>query len=119
MNDDCEQAVSSLLRYCRSETWAGYDPYDGLNSRLAQSFPFNHKFTRTALTQLVKRSPFNLHPILGIKKELNPKGVAGGARPLIPAGATGGVLLTFLREEKFVYHTDGLEGGVIFFFKSL
>src|SRR5258705_4105954 len=101
MNDDCEQAVSSLLRYCRSETWAGYDPYDGLNSRLAQSFPFNHKFTRTVLTQLVKRSPFNLRPILGIKKELNPKGVAVAARALIMLARRGGVCFPFLMGEKF------------------
>ena len=81
--DDCEQALSKLLRYCRSESWAGYDPYDGLNSPLARLFPFKNKFARTALTQMVKRSPFNLRPILGITKELNPKGVALAARALM------------------------------------
>lgn len=83
MIDLCEQALSRLLRYCRNESWAGYDPYDGLNSPLAHSFLFNNKFARTALTQLVKRSPFNLRPILGITKELNPKGVALAARAMM------------------------------------
>lgn len=83
MIEDCEQALSKLLRYCRSESWAGYDPYDGLNSPLAHSFPFNNKFARTALTQLVKRSPFNLRPVLAIGRELNPKGVAVGARAIM------------------------------------
>jgi hypothetical protein len=52
-----------------------------LNSPLARLFPF--KSTRTAWTQLLKRSPFNLRPILGIKKELNPKGIAVAARALL------------------------------------
>ena len=83
MIDDCEQALSKLLRYCRSESWMGYDPYDGLNSPIAQSFLFRNRPARTALTQLVKRSPINLRPLLGIKKDLNPKGAALAARALI------------------------------------
>jgi len=83
MIDECARAVSKLLRYCRGEAWAGYDPYDGLNSPLARSFLFRNAFARTFLTQLVKRSPINLRPILGIKKELNPKGVALAARALM------------------------------------
>ncbi|MGA9772566.1 MAG: hypothetical protein WBV94_26285 [Blastocatellia bacterium] len=79
----CEQALVKLLRYCRSEAWAGYDPYDGLNSRLARVLPIRDKFSRTALTQLVKRSPFNLRPLLGINKGLNPKGLALAARAII------------------------------------
>lgn len=83
MTEVCEQGLSRLLRYCKSESWAGYDPYDALNSPLARLFPFNYKFTRTALTQLLRRSPLNLRPILGIKKELNPKGIALAARALL------------------------------------
>ena len=83
MIDDCEQALSKLLRYCRSQSWVGYDPYDALNSPLAHSFPFKSRLARTALTQLVKRSPFNLRPLLGIHTELNPKGVALAARALM------------------------------------
>src|SRR4051794_17709230 len=79
----CEQAALKLLRYCRGEAWAGYDPYDGLNSSLARMLPVRNKFSRTALTQLVKRSPFNLRPLLGIKKSLNPKGLALAARAII------------------------------------
>ncbi|HKS39728.1 MAG TPA: hypothetical protein VJX74_03890 [Blastocatellia bacterium] len=79
----CEQALVKLLRYCRSEAWAGYDPYDGLNSRLARWLPIRDKFSRTALTQLIKRSPFNLRPLLGINKSLNPKGLALSARAII------------------------------------
>src|SRR4051812_31143180 len=79
----CEQALISLLRYCRSEAWAGYDPYDALNSSLARVFPARQKIPRTVLTQLIKRSPVNLRPLLGIRKGLNPKGVALASRAII------------------------------------
>jgi hypothetical protein len=77
----CEQAFERLLDYCRRVNWAGYDPYDGLSSPLARLAP--GKLARIALTQLVKRSPLNLRPLLGIKKELNPKGVALFARAIL------------------------------------
>lgn len=56
----------------------GYDPYDGLNSRLFQSLPWLPKarFPRLAWIQLFKRLPVNLRPLVGIKKEYNPKGLA-------------------------------------------
>jgi hypothetical protein len=83
MSDVCEQSFAKLLRYCRSESWAGYDPYDALNSPLSRTPVFKNKFARTALTQIVKRNLFNLRPILGINKEINPKGVALAVRALI------------------------------------
>ena len=83
MNDDFEQSFSKLLRYCRSESWVGYDPYDALNSPLARTLPFKNKFARTVLTQLVKRNAFNLRPILGIHKGPNPKGIALAIRALL------------------------------------
>ena len=29
-----------LLAYCRANDWAGYDPYDALNSELFKALPF-------------------------------------------------------------------------------
>lgn len=76
-----QQATLKLLDYCRSESWGGYDPYDGLNSPMARLMP--GKAARTALTQLVKGSPVNLRPWLGIKKGLNSKGIALAARAVL------------------------------------
>jgi hypothetical protein len=81
--DESEQSLFRLLRYCRTESWIGYDPYDGLNSPLARAFPFNKPLGRTVLTQLVKRCPYNLRPMLGIEKDLNPKGAALALRALM------------------------------------
>lgn len=70
-------AASTLLEYCRANDWAGYDPYDALNSRVFKALPFlNFKIVRLVLTQGVKRSPINLRPLLLVPKSPNPKGIA-------------------------------------------
>jgi len=66
-----------LLEYCRANNWAGYDPYDALNSRVFRALPFlNFKTARLVLTQGVKRCPINLRPLLLVPKSANPKGIA-------------------------------------------
>lgn len=54
----------------------GMDPYDGLNSPFLRRLGGNSKYLRIILTHLVKDSPFNLRPTLGIDPERNPKGIA-------------------------------------------
>ncbi len=72
-----KDAAARLLAYCRAHDWAGYDPYDALNSRVFRALPFlNFKAARLLLTQGVKRSPINLRPLLGVPKSPNPKGLA-------------------------------------------
>lgn len=65
-----------LLGAIRDEQFAGYDPFDLLNSRLFQSTPLSRNaWARLAWLQLGKRSPINLRPLLGVPKRRNPKGV--------------------------------------------
>ena len=72
-----EGAVLQLLRYCRKNEWAGYDPYDALNSRIFKVLPFlDAKWPRLALIQALKRCPFNFRPLLLIPKTQNPKALA-------------------------------------------
>ena len=72
-----KDAISALLRYCQKENWAGYDPYDGLNSRVFSSIPFfQNKLGKLAFIQLMKRSPVNLRPLMLVSKSHNPKGLA-------------------------------------------
>lgn len=69
-----EAAIQKLIAYCRAESWAGYDPYDACNSAAFDSMPFlNNRLPRLVLTQLLKRSPVNLRPLLRIPKAQNPK----------------------------------------------
>lgn len=72
-----EQATMQLISYCKSKNWAGYDPYDGLNSRLFEKAPFlDNKFFRLLLIQFVKRFPINLRPLLLVPRQQNPKAIA-------------------------------------------
>ena len=67
----------SLFAWCEAENFAGYDPFDGLNSRLFQSSPLKHfAVARLAWLQMVKRSARNLRPSLKVEKGVNSKGIA-------------------------------------------
>ncbi len=69
--------LQKLLAYCRQNDWAGYDPYDALNSTLLETFPFlNSKIPRLVMTQALKLSPVNARGLLGIPKTQNPKALA-------------------------------------------
>ncbi len=69
-------AFLDLKAYCEAENFAGWDPYDGLNSRIFQATPFKHwDIARLVLIQLCKRSPINLRPLLLVPKQHNAKGV--------------------------------------------
>lgn len=69
--------AAKLLAYCQSHDWAGYDPYDALNSRVFRASPFfRSKWARLAFTQAMKRSPVNLRPLMGVPPSSNPKGIA-------------------------------------------
>src|SRR2546430_978802 len=66
-----------LLNYCRMRDWAGYDPYDALNSKLFNALPFlQFALPRLVFTQALKRSPINLRPLLLVPRTQNPKGLA-------------------------------------------
>jgi hypothetical protein len=74
---DVETAAQKLLAYCRANEWAGYDPYDALNSKLFTAMPFlNSRVPRLILTEALKGSPINLRRLLQIPKTQNPKGIA-------------------------------------------
>jgi rhamnogalacturonyl hydrolase YesR len=70
-----EQATESLQAYVEGENYAGYDPYDALNSPLLRFVSLGLKWPRIAVTQTVKHFPINLRPLLLVKKGHNPKGL--------------------------------------------
>ena len=70
-------ALPTLIAYCQANDWSGYDPYDALNSRLFAASPIlNSRIPRIALTQLLKRAPVNVRPLVRIPKTHNPKALA-------------------------------------------
>jgi hypothetical protein len=75
--ESIEEAIRSLIEYCRRNDWAGYDPYDALNSRLFAATPFHRsRIFRLIFTQGLKRLPMNIRPILKVQKAQNPKAIA-------------------------------------------
>ena len=63
-----------LHDFCAAHEWRGYDPYDGLNWPLARLLPGQK--ARQAWTQLHRRSPVNLRPLIGIEPTSNAKALA-------------------------------------------
>jgi hypothetical protein len=77
LNNEVSLATLKLLNYCKSNDWAGYDPYDALNSKLFEALPFlNSRIPRLALTQALKRSPINIRRPLLVPKTQNAKAIA-------------------------------------------
>jgi hypothetical protein len=77
IEDSLTEATCKLLAYCRANDWAGYDPYDALNSKVFAAVPLlDQRIPRIVLTQTLTRLPINLRPVLGIPKKQNPKALA-------------------------------------------
>ncbi len=67
----------SLQKYVEENDFAGWDPYDGLNSKFFQASPLRHsRLARLAWIQLFKRSPINLRRITIVERGHNSKGLA-------------------------------------------
>ena len=71
------KTASTLLITSRNDDHRGYDPFDGLNSKLFNLLQLNRSsFLRLAWLQLHKRLPLNIRALAGIPKKRNPKGIA-------------------------------------------
>jgi rhamnogalacturonyl hydrolase YesR len=77
MPDILQNSFKQLIQYCEREEFKGYDPYDGLTSRLFQSLPMISKsrLFRLIWIQLNKKLPINVRPLIGVRKSYNPKGL--------------------------------------------
>lgn len=88
---ELESIALKLFTYCRSNQWAGYDPYDALNSRIFISLPvLDSRLPRLILTQSLKRSPINVRGLLQVPKTQNSKGLALFLAALLKSPQIGG-----------------------------
>lgn len=67
----CDRA----LDWAEDRDFAGYDPYDGLNSPYVDRVATNW-LTRLVCLHAVNKAPVDLRPVLDVPAERNPKGVA-------------------------------------------
>ena len=72
MND---RVVTELEKWLQENQFRGWDPFDALNSPLARVLSLGTHAGRTFWVQLLKRLPWNIRPLLGIKPQYNPKGM--------------------------------------------
>ncbi|MCY1635014.1 hypothetical protein [Marinifilum sp. D737] len=66
----------SLESYCKNQNFKGWDPYDGLNSKIFQALPLKKSaLCRLIMIQGFKRSPINFRKLFMVPKEYNCKGL--------------------------------------------
>ena len=68
-------ALIRLEQWVEAQHFKGWDPHDALNSPLLKRLTFGNRWLGIAWVQLLKRSPINLRPLLGVPKGYNPKGM--------------------------------------------
>ncbi len=71
--DVCARIALNLVRYAYERNFEGADPYDALNSPYARAITLGTKTGRIILTQLLRRAPINLRPLLRVPPGANPK----------------------------------------------
>ncbi len=80
------QIRESFLRlssWLDANDYQGYDPFDGLNAHFVRPLTFESNLLRIVLQQGVRRFPFNLRPLLGVRKSRSTKGMGFLARGFI------------------------------------
>jgi rhamnogalacturonyl hydrolase YesR len=69
-------SFQKLKSYCEAENFAGWDPYDGLNSKIFKATPLKKwDVARLAWIQGFKRSPINFRRVLLVPKSHNNMGL--------------------------------------------
>ena len=77
MTSNIYNNFNALKHYCESEDFKGWDPYDGLNSKvLRKILPLKHSaLLRLVVIQGFKRCPWNLRRMFFVPKQHNAKGI--------------------------------------------
>ncbi|MHC4354646.1 MAG: hypothetical protein ACYS0H_18235 [Planctomycetota bacterium] len=68
-----ERSIIKVANWIEDHDYRGYEPFDGLSSFL-HPLTCHNLFCERLLQQLVRRSPANLRPLLGIKPQESTKG---------------------------------------------
>lgn len=70
-----QDKIKKLESYIVSQDFAGWDPYDAMNSPLLRLLSGGTKYGKIAWTQFMRRSPINFRRLLLVPKQHNPKGL--------------------------------------------
>jgi len=67
--------INQLIQFVETRDFAGYDPYDALNSPIVRALSLDHKYGRICWIQFFRRCPINFRPLLDLKPGHNAKGI--------------------------------------------
>jgi hypothetical protein len=67
--------LQSLDSWIEDQGFRGWDPHDALNSPLIRRLTLGNRYAAILWLQLLRRSPLNFRPLLGIPKDYNAKGM--------------------------------------------
>lgn len=68
-----ESSLLKVEKWVEDNRYRGYEPFDGLSS-FVRPLTFGNVFAERLLQQLVRQSPLNLRPILGVSRKESTKG---------------------------------------------
>lgn len=70
---DVSRALNQVNQWVEAHDYKGYEPFDGLAS-WARPLTFHNLFAQRLLQQLIRQSPVNLRPLLGVRPQDSTKG---------------------------------------------
>ena len=73
LEESVQRATGAASRYAEARDFAGYDPYDALNSPVLRALTLGLSQGRIFWTQVMRRLPVNVRPLLGTPRGRNPK----------------------------------------------
>jgi hypothetical protein len=72
-NQEIWRALTRVQKWVEDRNYRGYEPFDGLSS-WARPLAFGNQFAERLLMQLIRQSPLNLRPLLGVSPKDSTKG---------------------------------------------
>ena len=73
MSVTIRESIQKVEKWIEDHDYKGYEPFDGLSSFL-RTLTFGNLFLERILLQIVRQSPINLRPFLGIRPQPSTKG---------------------------------------------
>lgn len=70
---DIQQSLDRLEKWVENHKYRGYEPFDGLSSWM-RPLALGNQLAERVLQQIVRQSPINLRPLLGIRPQDSTKG---------------------------------------------
>ncbi len=70
---EVERALDRVQKWVEDRGYRGYEPFDGLSS-WARPLALSNEFAERLLMQLIRQSPLNLRPLMGVRPKDSTKG---------------------------------------------